>query len=192
MSAGKHLGRDDVAGIANPAARRTMAQRNAGAATNVPDAVIDRLLGTINTTFYTKATARSWLVDEKALTLALTWPATWLNQRAIGLPLDRYEAILSGILAEILTHGDVAAIRHFPTYLMRCVRLWFQHNGEALYEERKSIRNALDLRFLKGLSAQPAPAVDAIEVLAQAHRMLASRRPTQKARSQDDDQPTLF
>jgi hypothetical protein len=169
-----------------------MAQRSAGAATSVPDEVIAGLLASINTMFYTKADARAWLVDQKPLKLALTWPATWLNQRGIGLPLDRYEAILREILAEIRSHGDVAAIRHFPTYLLRCVKLRFQHNGETFYEEGKRMRNVLDLRFLKGLASQPAPAVDAIEVLAQAHRMLASRRPASKACPQDDDQPTLF
>lgn len=189
---GKHLGREDIAGIADPAARQAMAARHAGAATNVPDEAIARLMAKINATFYARADARAWLVDQKALTLALTWPATWLNQRAIGLPLDRYEAILRDILTDIRTHGDVASIRHFPTYLLRCVKLWFQHNGEELYEERKRMRNALDLRFLRGLPAQPAPTVDAIDVLAQAHRMLASRRPTPKARRPDDDQPTLF
>lgn len=188
----KHLGREDTAGIADPAARREMAQRSAGAATNVPDAVIERLLATINTTFYASRDARAWLIDQKPLTLALTWPATWLNQRGVGLPLDRYEAILREILTEIRTHGDLAAIRHFPTYLLRCVKLRFQHNGEALYEEGKRLRNVLDLRFLKGMATQPAPAVDAIEVLAQAHRMLATRRPAAKSRRHDDDQPTLF
>lgn len=169
-----------------------MSERTSEITPHVPDAVIERLLSRINTTFYRSQDARTWLVDHKALTHALTWPAAWLNQRAIGLPLDRYEKIIGEILDGIRAHGDLAAIRHFPTYLLRCTKQWFAHNGEALYEERKSIRNAIDLRVLKGLSAQPASAVDAIEVLAQAHRVLASRRATPKSRRHDDDQPTLF
>jgi hypothetical protein len=36
------------------------------------------------------------------------------------------------------------------------VKSWFAHKGEDLYNERKSLRNAIDLRFLKGMKTTPA------------------------------------
>ena len=164
--------------------------QRAAVKTKLPDAVIEELLASINARFYAKTGARQWLQDQKPLMLALTWPATWLAQRGISLTLDRYEAILREILTTVQTHGEVAAIKYFPAYLLRCVRLWFVHHGEALYEERKRIRNAIDLRMLKGGTPRTAP--DPIEALVAANRVLAAGGRRIKTAKNDTEQTSFF
>ena len=162
------------------------------AAESAPDAMIAGLLAEIGRRFYQGKGAKRWAQDQKPLMLALTWPAGWLQQRAVSLPVARYREILREIVEGIATHGDVAKIEYFPGYLQRCIRLWFVHNGEELYERQKSIRNALDLDFLKRGVAPAKAAPDPVEALAAAHRVLASAKRPVKARGRDDGQTTFF
>lgn len=157
----------------------------------LPADTIAELLAEINGRFYKGSTARQWLRDQKPLTKALTWPATWLATRAITLPLDRYEAILRGILDTITEHGETAAIRYFPVYFEHCVRLWFAHHGEEVYEERKHIRNAIDIAALTRAATRPTQP-DPMETLAQVNRVLMSGRKRQKTASKEGFQGSLF
>jgi len=186
-----NLGRSDLEQLGREE-RATAAARAAGQASEAPEAMIERLMARINRDFYASDPARRWLQDQKPLLMAITWPATWLNQRAIGLPISRLEGIHGEILAGIRTHGDLAKIRYFPAYYFDCVRKWFVHQGEALYEERKHIRNALDLRFLKGGQAVQVAGPDPIQALVAAHRVLASTGRRPKTQKSDADQPLLF
>lgn len=161
------------------------------ATTKAPETMISALMATIGREFYREADARTWLRDERDLKLVLTWPATWLTQRGVGLPVERYEGIVREIVAGIVQHGDRAAIRHFPTYFGHVVRQWFVHNGEALYEERKRARNLVDLRTLMGRSGV-ASTPDPTAALAAAHAVLATRkRATKASRPDGSDQPTF-
>ena len=129
-----HHGRED----ADPSS-----QRMADAATDAPEDMVQVLMRDLRKKFYAAADEKRWFQDQKALMMTLTWPATWLNERGIGLPVDRYNSIIREIIAGIERHGDVAAIKHFPTYFAHTVRQWFVHQGEELYEERKRMRPAL-------------------------------------------------
>ena len=166
-----------------------------GLAPTAPDEMLEGLLRHINAQFYTGTTAKRWHQDHRHLMRALTWPATWLRQRRIEMPLERYESILREIILEIQRHGDTGKVRHFPSYLAECVRLWFVHNGDELWEESKRLRAKLDVRFLKGLptaATTAVPGADPIEAMAAAHRVLAAGKPRAKAAKNDDSQPSLF
>lgn len=153
-----------------------------------PDAMVAELLTEIGRHFYQGKSAKSWLQDQKALTMTLTWPAGWLKNRGVGLSVARYREIMREIIVGINEHGDLAKIDYFPSYLQHCVRLWFVHNGEELYYRQKSIRDSIDLALLKGGSAQAPAGPDPIEALAAAHRVLASQKRAAKTRKNDGDQ----
>ena len=157
----------------------------------LPDQVIATLLDRINRRFYRTAPASRWMQDKRHLTGIVTWPATWLVERGISLPLDRYQALLGDILTGIEQHGDTA-IKFFPAYLERTVKAWFAHNGEALYTERKALRNALDFRALAAAGSANVQAPDPIEALAAANRVLATASRRTKAAKKDDLQGSLF
>jgi hypothetical protein len=154
--------------------------------------MVDDLMQHVRAQFYTIWPDKRWLQEQKAILGILTWPATWLNQRGISLPLPKYEAILREVIVGIQRHGATADIKFFPAYLEKAIKAWFIHNGEALYEDRKSIRNALDMRFLKGLTPEVPKAPDPIDILAQANRVLATAKRRPKAAKTDDLQRSLF
>jgi hypothetical protein len=158
-----------------------------------PEEVLQGILADINRHFYKNASAKQWLRDQGALMTVLTWPATWLGERAISIPVSRYESILREILNGIAKHGATAKIEYFPAYLERCVRLWYVHNGEELYEERKRLRNVMDLRFLKtGGAATTTSGPDPIDAIAAAHRVLATAKRRPKSAKSDATQSDLF
>lgn len=156
--------------------------------TEPTEELINTLLTHLNAQFYSEGNPKRFFQDQRQLVGVLTWPATWLNQRGITLPLDRYEKILREIIAGIQRHGDTGKIKHFPAYFEHTVKQWFVHNGESLYEELKSIRNVLDLRFLKGLTPEVPKGPNPIDVLAQANRVLAVQKRNRKVTSDDADQ----
>ncbi|MBI5689294.1 MAG: hypothetical protein HZC55_04295 [Verrucomicrobia bacterium] len=157
-----------------------------------PESLVADLLAELGRRFYQGKPVKVWMQDQKPLLLALTWPAGWLQQRGVSLPVARYGEILREVISGIGTHGDLAKIEHFPSYLLHCVRLWFVHHGEDLYYRQKSIRDAIDLAVLQRGSAQPASALDPIEALAAAHRVLATRKRPAKTRPVDSGQTTFF
>lgn len=174
------------------AQRAEMSQRAASEETLVPDQVIESLLSCVRTMAYAEK-PKAWYQEQKQLMMILTWPASWLNERAVGLPLDRYQDIMTEILNGIQSHGELGKMHHFPAYLSKCVRSWFIHNGEALYAERKSLRNAIDLRLIKGIGSAPKKSgPDPIEALAMAHKVLAQGGRTAKTLKHEDREQTLF
>src|SRR5689334_7506883 len=56
-----------------------------------------------------------WLVQR-----AITYPAAWLNKRAIFVPPARYREILLELLQEVKRKGG--AISFPPGYLLKCVQ----------------------------------------------------------------------
>ncbi len=168
------------------------AARDGTAPAESPDGMVAELLAEIGRLFYAQNDGARWLKHQPALLLALTWQAGWLTQRAITLPLPRYRAVMMEIIAGIAEHGDVAKIEYFPAYFLRCVQLWFVHNGEEVYERQKSIRNVIDRTLLHGAAGRAGPAPDPIEALAAAHRVLAGRKRATKTHNAADAQTTFF
>lgn len=157
------------------------------------DAVLAEIMAKINVRFYKQAGAQRWLQDQKPLMLALTWPASWMAQRGVSLPMSKYEAILREILNTIAKHGETAKIKHFPTYLQHCVRQYFAHQGDDLCQAQKSLSAAVDLRFLQGLPTKAAtPTQNIVETMAAAHRVLAVGSRKGKVAKTADSQPSLF
>lgn len=159
---------------------------------DAPDAVVSELLADLGRRFYHgKRPVQKWGQDQKALMMTLTWPAGWLKNRGVSLPVGRYREIMVEIVQGIADHGDTAKIEYFPSYLQRCVQLWWVHNGEEVYNRQKSLRNAMDLRFIKTGTAQAPAGPDPIEALAAAHRVLAGQKKAGKAKK-DDGQTSFF
>jgi hypothetical protein len=157
----------------------------------VPDLMLNAWMAEINKSYYSGARSPFWMRDQKAILMALLWPATWLRQRGIELPAQRYGAILVTIMEIIAQHGNTDAVRHFPAYLADCIRKHFIHHGEELYAERKAIRNVIELGMLEGAPVKPRQA-DVVEPLAQAHRVLAIGKRARKTASEDASQGSLF
>ena len=183
MTSRFHHGRQDLE-------RGDGADRTAHAETDAPSEMVNRLLA-LCSEFYRGKGAAEWLQDQRRLMEVITWPAVWLNERGVGMPVADYEAKLTEIIRDIGRHADVARIKFFPVYLGDCIRKHFIHQGDAIYSARKHVRNAIDLGFLKGTGAPPQ-APDVVPSLVAAHAVLATARRAAKPRKADDSQGTLF
>lgn len=129
--------------------------------------------------------------DRRMLLHALTWPAAWLDQRALLMSHTRYESILRQRLNDIARHGDPATYQvYFPRYLLKAIQDWFAWHGEDLYNELKHIRNRLLNFDLLLLAIQTKPAPDVVTPMAQVHAILNERHCRKKR--PEPKQLTLF
>lgn len=148
------------------------------------------LLAELQRRFYRTQSVSVFQRDRRRLLYALSWPASWLERRGLDCTLTRYRAIVVARLDAIRTKGDPACYgAYFPNYLLKCLQDSFEHHGDALYEELKHVRNALEgawgaLRFSEKVVQQNRQ----IENLAAVHRLLH----TQSPHLNDPRQLTLF
>ena len=155
---------------------------------NKPALPTDTLLEYIRHRFYPHDPAdKRFHRDRRMLLYTLTWPAAWLEERALRLSPRRYETLLRERLDAIARHGDPAVHqRYFPRYLLKTLQDWFAWHGEDLYDELKHIRNQLhDLHHLLN-TLHTDQTEDIVTPLAAAHAVLAhqKRRKSQPAPEQ--------
>ena len=125
------------------------------------------------------------------LLYALTWPAKWLDQRALPIASEDYHKIITQRLDDIAKHGNPQRFqKHFPTYLLKSIQDWFRHHGDELYENLKHVRNSLlGIKTLLDNCQNDMPE-DIVTPMARAHAILA-RRYHRKTRK-DTQQLKLF
>lgn len=122
----------------------------------------------------------------------MLYPASWLNERAVTLPGDRYRAIMSGILIDAAAHLAQSKVTYLPAYLRQVVQSHWRIHGEAYYEEAKSMRNLVEHAvIIAGKNRVAAP--DPVRELAQAASLLrATKRPKTVLKPAPNDQLTLL
>lgn len=133
------------------------------------------LLDQIKARFYNcDVSERRYYQDRRMLLYALTWPATWLDQRGLPITSQAYQKLLTQRLQDIAKHGDPKRYQNcFPRYLLKTIQDWFAHNGEALYEELKHVRNQLYTIDALLRENNPDLPEDIVTPIAQAHAILA-------------------
>jgi hypothetical protein len=152
--------------------------------------LLARLLADLQRRFYGTLPTAVFQRDRRRLLYALSWPASWLERRGLDCTPSRYQAIVIARLDAIRAKGDPERYgAYFPNYLLKCLQDSFEHQGDALYEELKHVRNALEglwssLRFSENMARQNRQ----IENLAAIHRLLRNQSPPVI----DPHQMTLF
>lgn len=150
------------------------------------------LLQSIRLRFYAQRSA-DYHRDRRGLLHAVTWPATWLDERGLTCSPQRYQTLIDQRLHAITAHGDPLRYGgYFPSYLLKCLQDWFDRHGDDLYSELKHIRNALDqllasTRFAERVQRHARQ----LDLLVSTHRLLESRHP-HRTPAAADDQLTLF
>lgn len=132
------------------------------------------LLDQIKASFYcSNVSEKRFHQDRRMLLYALTWPATWLDQRGLPITSQAYQRLLSQRLEDIAKHGDPSRYHdYFPRYLLKTIQDWFAHHGEALYEELKHVRNQLcEIEALLQQNTSES-AEDIVTPMAKAHAVL--------------------
>ncbi len=134
----------------------------------------NEILDQIKIRFYDNQTyPKKYYKDQRMLLYAITWPAKWLEQRALKMNAQKYKQLLSERLDDIVKHGQYQRYtNYFPTYLLKTIQRWFAYNGENLYNQLKHIRNQLsDVQNLVN-QCKTHEHQDIVEPIAKAHQVL--------------------
>jgi hypothetical protein len=154
-------------------------------------ATTEALLLAIRLRFYTGRPV-DYHRHRQRLLYAVTWPATWLDERGLTCSSQRYQTLIEDRLRAIAAHGNPAAYgAYFPTYLLKCLQDFFDRHGDELYAELKHIRNALDqvlasARFAERVQRQARH----LDLLVSTHRLIETRHAHRAVTP--SDQLTLF
>lgn len=157
-----------------------------------PEEVIGDIMQSIRSAFYQGD--KRWFVDQHFIRQrVVTYPAAWLTSRGVTLKPERYKSVLQEIIRTIKRNGDTSHVTYWPRYLLHCVQEHLKHHGEDLYNEGKSLRNALDSALARCRQAQTAPSIDCVEAIAQVHHALVAANKSRPKKSvKSKDQLSLF
>lgn len=147
------------------------------ASTDALGTTTEELLLAIRLRFYATRPA-DYHRDRQRLLHAVTWPATWLDERGLTCSPQRYQALIEQRLHAIAAYGNAALYgAYFPNYLLKCLQDWFGHHGDDLYAELKHIRNALDQLLASARLAERVQRhAHHLDLLVSTHRLLENRR----------------
>ncbi|HWL53764.1 MAG TPA: hypothetical protein VNQ90_15100 [Chthoniobacteraceae bacterium] len=169
----------------------------------LPEQITDRFLRSLRKQFYV-GLDKAYYQQRRQLILAITFPAYWLDERAVRLPAHRYTGILTHIIRTVVREGDLANVHHFGFYFLKSVQNHMRHQGETYYDEGKVTRHlAADTMAgiqrlqatAKSKAAAQATTIDrTVPALAEAHRVLSAAKPTRRKTTarRKPEQGTLF
>jgi len=163
---------------------------------NLPEQLVERFLRSIRNQFY-KAPHEKLFYQEKFLLIqAITYPASYLHLRGVGLPAARYESLLTTIIRTINAHGNLKTVRSPGRYLLHAVQEHMKHHGEDYYEAGKRTRDAV-ADALMGLKPRhkggAIPSADSpVAALAETHRILSAGKGGRRKATAPALQPDLF
>jgi hypothetical protein len=101
----------------------------------------DDLLNFIRRKFY-EADAVGFNKDKRRLLeWVVLWPATYLDERGVTLPPDRYKEIFMAVMMLALQQGNTGNIIYRPAWLGKCVQSHFKIHWDEIYQEAKSARS---------------------------------------------------
>lgn len=153
-----------------------------------PDDLVADLLDFLERKFYPGHHLAFVKDKPRLLDWVVLWPATWLEKRGVTIPPAEYRSLFFQIFFDGLAHTDLEKIKYLPAWLRMVIRSHFDHHGEAIYQQAKSVR-ALAEHTLLTLGKMVTPTTDPIREMAAARRLLhaskkAPARKLQKPSSQ--------
>ena len=148
-----------------------------------PDALLAELLDFLQRKFYEGHAVNFTKDRRRLLDWVVLWPAKWLNERGVTLPAERYREIFFTVFMDGLVFGNVGQITYLPAWLAKVIQSHFQHHGDEIYQEAKSMRSMVEeTMILTGkLAVRKA---DPVNTLAQAAALLRQPKKRSKIRPQ--------
>jgi hypothetical protein len=160
---------------------------------HLPVDIVTDLLTAIRNQFYADSRDQ-FLKDQHFIKREFClYLASWLDKRGVTLKPDRYKALLLGLLNEIKTHGNTAAVKYWPGYLKHVLQQHLKHHGEDIYQEAKSLRTLAENSLLSlshlngGANAAAEPTLDPVRALAEARRDLLTLKRQKKLKTSGQD-----
>ena len=164
---------------------------------SAPDSLIADLMVRVRREFYSERPAKHWYQQQDTVKKALTFPASWLEERKVPMSARRYREIINLILNTIISHAKTQQIAYPSAYILHCVQQHMAHHGDAYYQEGKSCRNriALQMAVVERTAAARSrqSGADVIPAFAQVHAALAIGKSKGRPKaSKPAPQPDLF
>ncbi len=154
------------------------------------------MLALIRREFFAKTPAKLFFQERGLLLQAVSYPATYLNDRGVACQASRYRAILMTVINTIKRHGNRAKIARFSAYFLHAIQTHMQHHGDEYYQAAKEPRAiASELDKTLGRIRRSGGADQTVPALAELHRSLkAGRRPgaIQKVKKTAASEQDLF
>jgi len=135
------------------------------------DELLNELLGFLQRKFYEGRAVAFQKDRRRLLEWVVLWPARWLDERGVTVASDKYREIFMSVFMDSLRFGDTANITYLPAWLAKVIQSHFDHHGEEIYEEAKSVRALTENALLMARGAIVA-GPDPVRDLAQAARLL--------------------
>ena len=134
--------------------------------------------------------AVNFVKDRKnLLKWVVLWPASWLIKKGVTLPEARYKQIFTAVFLEALQF-QTAKVTYLPAYLRQVIQSHFDHHGDEIYEEAKSMRNLTDHVMLMAGKSPRSAAPDPVADLARANSLLTAKKRVIKSAA--SNQPDLL
>lgn len=145
-----------------------------------PEVIVADLMRAVFVSFYGPDAQASWWRDQKAIKRDFVlWPAAWFKDKGLAVPALEYKRLLLDLITEIKVHGRQEKFDWFPSYLKKCVREHFHHQGERLIEQFKGV-NARVTTVVDGL---PKPVANPVWALADVHDFLVKGKRRAKVKA---------
>lgn len=149
-----------------------------------PKELLGNCLAFIQRKYYQERPEKFYEDRQRILDWVVLWPATWLNNKEVTVPAGRYYQIFTSVFSDALLKGtNIGNIDYLPAYLAKVIHSHFDHHGEEIYNEAKSMRNLVEHAALS-LGQLPTRADDPIRELAAARRLLKSDQKARRAAKQ--------
>lgn len=155
---------------------------------------IEVLLDYLRQHFYSMPSKSFFFRDKRALTLAITWPAKWMQKHNLQCSEKQYTDIIIEILKNITKHGDLTRARqYFPAYLFKCIQDHFHHNFDHLYDQLKHISCAIDRIHIPQATSKKDQNYRNLQNMAAIHDILANQSRCKKTKTSSKQMTmTLF
>lgn len=160
----------------------------------LPEEIVTRFLASMRKQFFS-GNDRLFYQEKSLLMMAISYPARWLDDRAVAINSARYTEVLTVIIRTINAHGNLKNVRSPGRYLLHAVQEHMRHHGEDYYEVGKATRNAIEdaVHGLKSRVKGADKAADStVATLAETHRVLSAAKPGRKKKDQAPEQGSLF
>lgn len=141
---------------------------------HTPEEIRDELLRFIRTKFYQGEAVEFEKDRPRLLKLVVLKFASWLDERGVTLPSDRYLAIMRDTILMDAVRFGTAEIKYRPGWLGVVVEKHLAHHGEEYYEEAKALRSVVETSLM--LARAGVQGRDPVRELAQASRLLKAKK----------------
>ncbi|CAN5356812.1 hypothetical protein BH09VER1_BH09VER1_28850 [soil metagenome] len=103
-------------------------------------AMLEEYLRRVRSQFMADLPEKAYFQQRRLLIQAITFPAAYLHERGVWLPVKRLREILDEIIKGIKHHGATDRIQYFGIYFLTAVQSHMKIRQEAYYEEGKLSR----------------------------------------------------